>query len=508
MATRPAQIIQAPADRLAYLRQLLAERDRRVAEQLRSHSNRPWRKLARPKQLPPDDPGHCLPDGNGFRCGCEAADDTYHVFLILSGRGFGKSWIGSNWLAEQALATPGSEWAVIAPTFRDVKKTCFEGSTGLLAALQPGELREYNKSGLELTVASGAHIFGYSADQPERLRGSNLYGAWCDELGSWRYPAAWYEALMPALRIGKHPRVVVTTTPRPTALIRDLVSRDDGSVHITRGSTWENAANLSQAALTELRRRYEGTRLGAQELEGRLLDDIEGALWSSADIERARVRPEDVPDLIRVVVSIDPAVTSGEDSDETGIIVAGEGRDGHGYVLADLTMRGTPDACMRAAVRAYHDHQADCVVAEVNNGGDFVASLLRTVDPMVPYRAVRATRGKRTRAEPVSALYEQQRIHHVGVFPDLEDQMVSWTPDGLDSPDRVDALVWAVTELKGISAGSWLSAYGTIRCETCEEAFLTAGRTECPWCRTPIPPDDTDTDQDRPVLRLIPGAAA
>jgi predicted phage terminase large subunit-like protein len=506
LPTRPAQIIQAPADRLAYLRQLLDERDRRAATQL-SHGNRPWRKLARPKQLPPDDPCHHLPDGNGYSCGCETVDDAYHVFLILSGRGFGKSWIGSNWVIEQALATPDSEWAVIAPTFRDVKKTCFEGSTGLLAALQPGELRDYNKSGLELTIASGARIFGYSADQPERLRGSNLYGAWCDELGSWRYPAAWYEALMPALRIGQHPRVVVTTTPRPTALIRDLVSRNDGSVHITRGSTWENAANLSQAALTELRRRYEGTRLGAQELEGRLLDDIEGALWSSADIEHTRVTPATVPDLVRVVVAIDPAVTSGEDSDETGIIVAGEGRDSHGYVLADLTMRGTPDACMRTAVQAYREHEADCVVAEVNNGGDFVASLLRTVDPMVPYRAVRATRGKRTRAEPVSALYEQHRIHHVGVFADLEDQMVSWTPDSGESPDRVDALVWAFTELKGIAAGSWLSAYGTVRCESCEQAFVSAGRTECPWCRTPVPSGDDDTTE-RPALRLIPGEAA
>jgi len=310
----------------------------------------------------------------------------------------------------------------------------------------------------------------------------------CDELGSWRYPQTWYEGLMPALRVGEFPRVVVTTTPRLVPLIRDLVGRDDGSVHITRGSTWENADNLSAAALAELRHRYGGTRLGRQELEGELLEDVDGALWARDDIDAARVKLGEVPQLHRVVVAIDPATTSGEDSDQTGIVVVGEGPGGHGYVLADLTFRGTPDATMRKAVGAYHQYQADSVVAEVNNGGDYIRSLLRTVDPQIPYRSVRATRGKRTRAEPVSALYEQRRMHHVGVFPELEDEMCSWTPDSLlGSPDRMDALVWGCTELRGLSVGSWREAYGVIICATCQEPYMPEGKTACPWCGADVP---------------------
>lgn len=459
-------------------------------------AGRPWRKIARPKQLPPDDPRHHLPDANGFSCGCTDTDDAFHVWLVQAGRGLGKTMLGSNWTVEQALTYPGTDWAVVAPTFRDVKKTCFEGTTGLLAALQPGELVAYNKSSLELQVRGGSTIYGYSAEQPERLRGSNLSGAWCDEVGSWRYPATWYESLTPALRIGEHPRVVVTTTPRLTPLIRDLAGRDDGSVHITRGSTWENAANLSRSALSELRHRYEGTRLGRQELEGELLEDVEGALWTHGDIEATRIAIADVPELARLVVAIDPAVTSGEESDETGIVVAGEGRNGEGYVLADLTLRGSPDACMRVAVQAYHRFSADCIVAEVNNGGDFIQSLLRTVDPQIPYRSVRASRGKRVRAEPISALYEQHRVHHAGYFEQLEDEMCTWTPDSPDSPDRVDALVWALSELRGISAGSWLSAYGVTTCESCGQVYTVANRDVCPHCRAPVAVDDVDQGDD------------
>lgn len=439
---------------------------------------------ARPKQLPPDHPGHHLPDPNGFRCGCDGNDHEWMIWVLLAGRGFGKSKIGSNWLVHQAMKQPVSEWAVFAPTFRDARKTCIEGSTGVLAALRDGELGQYRRNELQITLANGSVIYGYSADQPERARGANLWGAWVDELGSWRYEQTWHEGLVPALRKGENPRIVVTTTPRPTPLIRELVGRRDGSVHLTRGSTWENAKNLSPAALTELKRRYEGTRLGRQELEGELLDDIEGALWSRDDIDTARVTPEQVPDLIRIVVAIDPAVTSGEDSDETGIVVVGESGNGHGYVLADYSMRGSPDGCMRRAVRAYREHQADAVVAEVNNGGDYLGSVLRAVDPDVPYRTVRASRGKAIRAEPVAALYEQHRVHHVGSFPQLEDQMVTWTPDAPGSPDRVDALVWGLSELKGLSAGSYMDAYGVARCQHCERTYMASLHPErCPHCR-------------------------
>jgi phage terminase large subunit-like protein len=398
----------------------------------------------------------------------------------------GKTWAGANWIIEQALRDPGSVWAVVAPTFRDVRVTCFEGPSGIRRLLEPGEEAQWRRNELRLDLVNGSILYGYSADQPERLRGSNLSGAWCDEMGSWQYEETWYEGLVPALRIGTHPRVMITSTPRPTHLIRDLYNRRDGTMHATSASTWENAKNLSAAALDELRRRYEGTRLGRQELEGELLADLEGALWKRSDIDAARVRLADVPDLVRVVVGIDPAVTSTEESDETGIIVAGDDGHGHGYVLGDYSMKGTPEQCMREAVRAYKRHGADCIVAEVNNGGDFIGTVLRAVDPEVPYRTVRASRGKALRAEPVSALAEQRRLHHVGSFAELEDQLCSYVPGIGASPDRMDALVWAVFELRGLSQASWLSAYGVARCPGCDHAY-SVGLKECPRCRTENP---------------------
>lgn len=400
----------------------------------------------------------------------------------MAGRGWGKTFVGSNWLVEQALEQPGTEWAVVAPTFRDARKVCLEGSSGVLAALAETEVRQYRRNELRIDLVNGSVIYGYSADQPERLRGANLAGAWCDEVGSWRYLQTWYEGLIPALRIGRRPRVVVTTTPRPTGLLRDLMGRADGTVHLTRGSTWENSANLAPAALDELRRRYEGTRLGRQELEGELLIDVPGALWRREQIDQDRVGPGEVPDLVRVVVGIDPAVTSSDSADETGIVVVGEAADGHGYVLADYTMRGTPDACMRRAVSAYRQHAADRIVVEANNGGDYLGSLLRTVDPSVPFTKVTASRGKAVRAEPVSALAEQHRLHHVGCFPELEDELCVWTPGDPGSPNRLDALVWACAELRGLSASNWALPY-VAECGC--GAMYPKGAAECPACGAP-----------------------
>jgi predicted phage terminase large subunit-like protein len=494
------RVVLAPADRLAYLRELITELDARAAAQIRAGTGRAWHDLARPKQLPPHHPRHHLPDANGYSCGCAGGDTDYEVFLFCAGRGVGKSLAGANNIVDMALegcpVVPGGRcrdcphtFLVSAPTHSDVKNTCFGA---ILANLANDEMVACNRSELIITLRNGNMIRGISADNPERYRGPNLSGAWVDELGSFRYEDAWHQMRF-ALRIGRRPRIYVTTTPRPTRLIRELFGRDDGSVHVTTGSTRENAANLSAVALAELERQYAGTRLGRQELEGELLEDIEGALWSRGDIDTTRVRMDEVPELARIVVAIDPAVTSGEDSDETGIIVAGEGRNQEGYVLADLTMRGTPDACMRKAVSAWYQYEADCVVAEVNNGGDYVRDLLRTVDPQVPYKSVRASRGKRTRAEPVSALYEQHRIHHIGAFPDLEDQMCQFVT-GVDGghDDRVDALVWAFFELKGIAAGSWTGAYGVVYCESCSQPFLPAGREKCPHCQAPLPADDDE----------------
>ena len=250
---------------------------------------------------------------------------------------------------------------------------------------------------------------------------------------------------MLGLRLGDQPRVVVTTTPRPIPIIRRLASDQTGKVHVTTGSTYENAGNLSPDFIDEMRRRYEGTRLGRQELEAQIIDDVDGALWDrdGIDADRRTVTPP----LRRVVVAVDPAVTSGEDAAETGIVVVGADPEGHGYVLDDRSLRASPNDWAAAAVAAYHTHRADVIVAEANQGGDLVSTLIRTIDPRVPIRLVRASRGKRTRAEPVAALYEQHKVHHVGFFTELEDQLCSWVPDVGASPDRLDALVWGFTEL-------------------------------------------------------------
>lgn len=245
------------------------------------------------------------------------------------------------------------------------------------------------------------------------------------------------------LRLGKDPKSIITTTPRPTKLIKELLTRRD--VHVTRGSTWDNAANLPATFIETIRQRYEGTRLGRQELEAEVLTDTPGALWTYAIIDAGRIAK--APVLVRIVIAIDPAVTSGEDSDETGIIVAGVDAQGHFYVLEDATMRGSPEQWSSRAIALYRTYSADRIVAEVNNGGDMIEQILRAVDRNVAYTQVRATRGKYTRAEPVSAIYEQGRAHHCGTFPKLEDQMCSFVPDTPESPDRLDALVWAAHEL-------------------------------------------------------------
>lgn len=483
-----------------------SKEDKRLfIERLRARAadadERPYYQLARPKQLPPDHPRHHLPDANGFSCGCGGVDDDWVIYLIMAGRGLGKTWTGSNWLVAQALKHPKTEWGVFAPTFGDVRKVCIEGTSGIRAALRDGEEKQYRRNELQIVLSNDSVIYGYSADQPERVRGANLSGAWCDEIGSWRYYETWYEGLVPALRIGDKPRVLATTTPRPTKLLRDLMGRGDGTVHVTRGSTWENAANLSGTALAELKRRYEGTRLGRQELEGELLEDIEGALWSRSMIDEARVRQDEVPQLLRVVVGVDPAVTGSETSDETGIVVVGESLEGHAYVVADYSVKGSPDTAMRRAVAAYREHQADCLVAEVNQGGDYIGTLLRTVDPNIPYRQVRATRNKQVRAEPVAALYEQRRVHHVGVFAELEDQMVTWLPGSRQSPDRADALVWACSELRGLGTGDWHEAYGIVICEGCDHRFMGELHPHvCPRCRTRwTEPDPPPAPQQQPV---------
>jgi len=325
-----------------------------------------------------------------------------------------------------------------------------EGSSGLLSCYPPDKRPLYEPSRRhKITWANGNVAYGFSADEPERLRGPQCAKFWADELAAWRYGEDAWDNLMYGFRIGDDLRGVITTTPKPTKLVRELIANP--STAMTRGSTYENKAHLGKKFYAEIIRKYEGTRSGRQELLAEVLDDIPGALWTQAMIDAGRIRLQDVRwDLVtRVVVAIDPAVTSGEDSDETGIVVAGLTVSHHVIVLADESLRDTALNWARAAVAAFQRWRGDRIVGETNNGGDLVEGNIRAVAPNVPYRSVRATRGKAKRAEPVAALYEQGRVHHVGYFPELERQMCEYTPldEGKRHDDRMDALVWAIHEL-------------------------------------------------------------
>ena len=366
--------------------------------------------------------------------------------MILSGRGWGKTRCGAEWVRSVAASSKTARIALVARTAADVRDVVVEGESGILAISPDRERPTWEPSKRRLTWPNGAIATTYSGEEPDALRGPQHTAAWCDELASWKYaPDAWSNLLF-GLRLGERPQVVVTTTPRPIAIIRDLIAQP--TTRTTRGRTTDNAANLAPSALAELRRRYSGTRLGRQELEGEILDDSPGALWKREDIDAARV--DTAPDLLRVVVAIDPAVTSGEDADETGILVVGLGANGHGYVLEDGSGRYSPGDWASRAITLYRRHRADRIVAEVNNGGEMVGHTLSTAAANLPYTAVHASRGKRTRAEPIASLYEQHRVHHVGSFPELEDQLCAWDAgDGSKSPDRLDALVWGLSELLG-----------------------------------------------------------
>ena len=423
---------------------------------------RPWWFIGRPEQQEPE--------------------GDWSVWLILSGRGWGKTRTGSEWLAQQVLSQPyapdgtPTEWAIIAETFSDTRIMCIEGPSGMLRVLERLGLTQdvdftYNKSLWQINFKQGQRIHMFGADNPDAGRGFNLAGVWADEVAKWRYPyETWFEGIAPALRIGKHPKACITTTPKPIQILREWVARTDGSVYVTRGSTFDNATNLSGAALVELQARYNGTRVGRQELYGELLEDVEGALWTRGVIDRNRVTV--APPMSRVTVSIDPAVTNTQASDETGIIVCGSDTQGHGYVLADYSFKGSPLEWATKAVEIFDKHKADSILIEVNQGGDMVGAVLKQVRLGLPIREVRAHVGKKLRAEPVAAMYEQGRIHHVGSFDTLEDQMTTWTPDVPNSPDRLDAMVQAFADLLGTSN---LTNY------------LNALANFCPACGLPMP---------------------
>jgi predicted phage terminase large subunit-like protein len=331
-----------------------------------------------------------------------------------------------------------------------------EGEAGLLSVFPPHHRPHYEPSRRQITFHNGALAITYSSEEPDLLRGPAHDAAWVDELASF-YDAnvdeksagsegTTWSNLQMGLRLGNNPRQVVTTTPKPLKLIRQLLT--DPTTHVTRGTTYENRANLAPAFFSQIISKYEGTRLGRQELQAEVLEDVEGAIFQRVWLDKSRIRHIKPRDLQRIVIAIDPAVTHTEDSDDTGIVVAALGVDGRGYLLDDLTCRLSVDGWAARAVGAYHLHNADRIVAEVNNGGDLVERVIRTVDSKVPYRAVHASRGKLTRAEPVAALVEQGKISIAGAFPELEDELCSYTgAPGEKSPGRMDAFVWAFYDL-------------------------------------------------------------
>ena len=377
-----------------------------------------WSKNARPEQrVPPGD---------------------WRIWLILAGRGFGKTRMGSETIRQWVQEKRYQRICLLGDCSDDVRKVMIEGASGLLAISPPWEGLVYEPSKRQLTWPSGAIAMGYSASAPQQLRGPQFDAAWIDELAKFEQDQDAWDQLMMGLRLGHNPRVIITTTPRPTPLIKQLLQRPD--VVVTRGTTWDNARNLPKTYVDMLQSRYAGTALGAQELDGLVVENQGEGLWK-ADMIVHQKHPKH---LMRIVVAIDPAVSNGENSAETGIIVAGMDDAGMGYVLEDLSGRFSATQWMHKAVEAYNRHGADRIIAEVNNGGDIVGHLLHSLFPNVPYHGVHATRSKNARAEPIAALYEQKRVVHCDYFHELEQQMIR-----LSRPlsDRMDALVWALSAL-------------------------------------------------------------
>ena len=386
-----------------------------------------WRLAARPEQLAPE--------------------GDWTTWIFCGGRGAGKTRSGAEWILERVASGAARFIHLVAPTAGDCRDVLLEGPAGILTIAPTHARPIYQPSLRKVTWPNGAQALLFSADEPDRLRGPQCDTLWIDELCAMRTAQDVLDMAFMGLRLGKDPRALLTTTPRPIKPFKALLAREGQDVVVTRSSSYANRDNLAPQFFAQIVSKYAGTRLGRQEIDAELLTDVPGALWHLERIEELRVTraPER---LERVVVAVDPAVTFGPDSDETGLIVAGLGSDGAGYVLDDASGRYPPEEWARKAIQLYRRYGADRIVAETNQGGDLVEKTLRSVDPSIPFRGVHASRGKITRAEPVSALYEQGRVHHVGVFGPLEDQLTSYDGSrGSSSPDRLDALCWAIHEL-------------------------------------------------------------
>lgn len=403
-------------------------------------------------------------------------EGDWRTWFLNCGRGFGKTRTGVEWVREQ-VKLGRKRIAAVAATNSDIERVMVKGESGFLNVCWKGDktyrggkmgFPEWSPTKRTLTWENGAKVEFYSAEEPERLRGPQFEIAWCDELAAWNKAEETWSMLQFCLRLGKQPRVVVTTTPKSTSLVRRLLK--EPSTTITTGSTFDNSANLAKTYLQAVSEQYEGTRLGRQELYAEVLTENEGALWTADMIDRCQISRVDLPELARVVVSVDPAVTSNVESDMTGMIVAGIDINGKGYVLGDYTFKGSPEQWATKAVDLYYKHGASRIVYESNQGKDLIPSLFKTIDPNLPLRGVHASTAKIARAEPISALYEQNKVFHVrdpedgATLVDLETQMTTYEPLGRQkSPDRYDALVWALTDLmlKGVVKPKLTLAYSS-----------------------------------------------
>jgi phage terminase large subunit-like protein len=418
-----------------------------------------WISWARDNQLPP-----CMAPCDTRSSSRPQGADSWRVWMLLGGRGSGKTRAGAEWVRSIACGDdsfvapcesatrsrpPGTSVriALVGKTIHDVRSVMVEGVSGLMAIHRAHERPLYEPSKRRITWPNGAIAELFSADEAEGLRGPQFSAAWCDELTKWHRAEHAWDMLQFGLRLGENPQVVVTTTPRSTVFLKKIMA--DAATVTSRLSTADNDLNLAPAFLAEMTRRYAGSTLGRQELLGEIVEDCAESLWRRSWIDEKRVAV--APEMRRVIVALDPPVTATKQSDACGIIVAGLGVDGRAYVLADRTLQGrTPDVWAKAAIAAYENFSADRMVAEVNQGGDLVIGVIQQFSPNLPVVKVRATRGKWVRAEPVAALYAEGRVVHVGRFDALEDQLVAFGIDGTvrgKSPDRADALVWAVTEL-------------------------------------------------------------
>ena len=371
----------------------------------------------------------------------------WEIWLLLAGRGFGKTRTGAEWIRKR-VENGAKRIALVAETQKDLEEVMIEGDSGILSVFPADQMPKYTKKPVRIEFQNGAIALGYNGTQPDQLRGPQFDTAWLDEIAKWRYARETWDQLQFGLRLGDDPRQIVTTTPRPIELVKSIVAGKEGVVHITKGSTLDNKANLSKTFIQKIQNKYAGTRLGRQEINAEILGDMQGALWRHELLDLYRVDKEP-KDIERVLVSVDPAVSNTENSDEHGITVGGI-KSGEGYLLEDASIKGSPFDWARKSISMYDKYGADGIVVEVNQGGDMVAQTLNSVRQGIKIIEVRASKGKHVRAEPVASLYEQGRIHHVGSFHELENQQVMMTSEGYQgngSPDRLDSVVWLFTEL-------------------------------------------------------------